>query len=90
MPTGKVLAWGHDASNNTTAATIWDPNTNSFQTTSFSNANLFCAGHGLLADGRVFSAGGHNMADYNGITNASLPRDTPRMPKTGRVAPYPA
>jgi hypothetical protein len=72
MPTGKVLAWGHDASNNTTAATVWDPNTNTFQPTSFSSADLFCAGHGLLADGRVFVAGGHNMADYMGLTNATL------------------
>ena len=37
MPTGKVLAWGHDATNNTTLGTIWDPSSNSFQTTSFSN-----------------------------------------------------
>ena len=72
MPTGKVLAWGHDATNNTTLATIWDPSTNSFQTTSFSNADLFCAGHGLLPDGRVFVAGGHNMADYMGLTNATI------------------
>jgi hypothetical protein len=72
MPTGKVLAWGHDATDNTTLATIWDPSTNSFQTTSFSNADLFCAGHGLLPDGRVFVAGGHNMADYMGLTNATV------------------
>ena len=72
MPTGKVLAWGHDATDNTTAATLWDPNTNGFQTTSFSSADLFCAGHGLLADGRVFIVGGHNMADYHGITNGTL------------------
>ena len=72
MPTGKVLAWGHDATNNTTLGTIWDPSTNSFQTTSFSNADLFCSGHGLLADGRVFVAGGHNMADYMGLTKATV------------------
>ena len=72
MPTGKVLAYGHDSTVNTTLATVWDPTTNSFQTTSFSNADLFCAGHGLLADGRVFVAGGHNMADYMGLTNATV------------------
>src|SRR6185369_7847581 len=72
MPTGKVLAWGHDATNNTTAGTIWDPNTNNFQTTSFASADLFCAGHGLLPDGRVFVAGGHNMADYVGLKNATI------------------
>src|SRR6267378_864068 len=72
MPTGKVLAWGHDAGNNRTAGTIWDPNTSGFQTTSFSGGDLFCAGHGLLPDGRVLVAGGHNMADYVGLKNATL------------------
>jgi hypothetical protein len=72
MPTGKVLAWGHDATNNSTSATVWDPNTNNFQSTSFASADLFCAGHGLLPDGRVFVAGGHNMADYVGLTNATI------------------
>ena len=84
MPTGKVLAWGHDATNNTTLGTIWDPSTNSFQTTSFSNADLFCSGHGLLADGRVFVAGGHNMADY-----MASPRRLYliRQPQSGHLRP---
>ncbi len=72
LPTGKVLAYGHDATDNTTLGTIWDPNANSFQTTSFSGADLFCAGHGLLSDGRVFIAGGHNMQDYFGIQNGTI------------------
>ena len=72
MPTGKVLAYGHDATNNTTLATVWDPNTNTFQNTSFAGADLFCSGHGLLPDGRVFIAGGHNLADYHGIANATI------------------
>ncbi len=72
MPTGKVFAYGHDATNNTTLGTIWDPNSNSFQTTSFSGADLFCAGHGLLPDGRVFIAGGHNMQDYFGLKNGTI------------------
>ena len=72
MPTGKVLAYGHDSTVNTTLATIWDPATNSFTATSFTSADLFCSGHGLLPDGRVFIAGGHNMADYHGITNGTI------------------
>ncbi|MGA8312537.1 MAG: chitobiase/beta-hexosaminidase C-terminal domain-containing protein [Terriglobales bacterium] len=71
MPTGKVLAWGHDATNSTTAATIWTPSTGTFQSTSYSS-DLFCAGHGLLPDGRVFVAGGHNMADYHGLTSGAI------------------
>ena len=72
MPTGKVLAYGHDSTDNTTEATIWDPSTNTFQNTSFAGADLFCSGHGLLPDGRVFIAGGHNMVDYHGITNGTI------------------
>jgi hypothetical protein len=67
MPNGNVLAFGHDATNNTTLGTVWNPNTNTFQSTSYSGGDLFCAGHGLLPDGRVFIAGGHNMANYNGL-----------------------
>ena len=72
MPTGKVLAYGHDSTVNTTLATIWDPASNSFTATSFTTADLFCSGHGLLPDGRVFIAGGHNMADYHGLTNGTI------------------
>jgi Domain of unknown function (DUF1929)/Chitobiase/beta-hexosaminidase C-terminal domain len=72
MPTGKVLAWGHDTANNTTLATIWDPASNSFTSSTYSGGNLFCSGHGLLPDGRVFIAGGHNMADYMGLKNATI------------------
>jgi Domain of unknown function (DUF1929)/IPT/TIG domain len=74
MPNGKVLAYGHDApdSADDTLATIWDPATNSFQPTTFTAANIFCSGQSLLPDGRVFVAGGHNMADYNGIPNATF------------------
>ena len=72
LPTGKVLAYGHDSTVNTTLATVWDPSTNGFTTTSFGSADLFCSGHGLLPDGRVFIAGGHNMADYHGITNGTI------------------
>jgi hypothetical protein len=74
MPNGKVLAYGHDApdSADETLGTIWDPNTNTFQPTTFAAANIFCSGQSLLPDGRVFVAGGHNMSDYNGIPNATF------------------
>jgi hypothetical protein len=72
MPNGKVLAFGHDAANNTTLGTVWNPSANSFQSTSFSGGDLFCAGHGLLPDGRVFIAGGHNMANYVGLKNGTI------------------
>jgi len=71
MPNGKVFAFGHDTSGGTTNATIWDPNTGNFQNTTFNNADFFCAGHGLLPDGRVFIAGGHT-ADHVGIRNAAV------------------
>jgi hypothetical protein len=74
MPTGKVLAWGHDTADtsNSTLATIWDPATNTFTPSTYTGGNLFCAGHGLLPDGRVFVAGGHNMADYMGLKNSTI------------------
>ena len=52
-------------------ATVWDYMANTF-TNVPQSADLFCSGHGLLADGRVFIAGGHNMQDYWGLKNATL------------------
>jgi hypothetical protein len=69
MPNGKVLAFGHDTNGGTTEGTIWDPSAGSFQNTAYNGADLFCSGHGLLPDGRVFIVGGH-VSDHVGIKNA--------------------
>jgi hypothetical protein len=64
LPTGKVLAI-----NRIQTPQIWDPATNQF-TTVPAPANLFCAGHALLPDGRVFLAGGH-IDDNMGLPNVT-------------------
>ena len=64
LPNGKVLAI-----NRIQTPQIWDPATNEF-TTVPAPANLFCAGHALLPDGRVFLAGGH-IDDGKGLPNVT-------------------
>ena len=56
MPTGKVLLWGHKG-----AAQLWDAETGFSPVTK--TYELFCSGHTLLTDGRLFVAGGHIDAD---------------------------
>ncbi len=57
LPTGKILMW--DAWEKTKSeAKVWDPATNQFAAVPL-DTGLFCAGHSLLADGRVAIIGGH-------------------------------
>jgi hypothetical protein len=50
---------------------IFDPATNSVTTAGKPTYNLFCMGHTHLADGRIFTAGGH-IDDYQGYAHASI------------------
>jgi len=50
---------------------IWDPVSGSVTPTAQAPYELFCAGHTLLADGRVFLTGGH-IADYVGYAHALI------------------
>jgi len=36
------------------------------------NYNIYCSGHAMLADGRMFIAGGHDMARANGIKKTNI------------------
>jgi PKD repeat protein len=65
LPTGKVLSWGLLGS-----PVLWDPQSGGF-TEVPSQAELFCAGHSLLPDGRVLVAGGHIASD-RGIPDISI------------------
>ena len=65
LPTGKVLSWGLAGS-----PQVWDPATGRF-TEVASPAELFCAGHSLLPDGRLLVAGGH-IANDRGIADISI------------------
>jgi hypothetical protein len=65
LPDGRVLTIGRNGK-----PTVWNPTSGAF-TTVAAPAWLFCAGHTLLADGRVFVAGGHITNDH-GLPNTTL------------------
>ena len=65
LPDGRVLSIGR-----TRSPQIWDPATGLFSAVP-APANLFCSGHALLPDGRVFVAGGH-IDDNVGLPNLTL------------------
>jgi galactose oxidase len=65
LPNGRVLSIGR-----TGTPRVWNPATGTF-TSVPTPANLFCAGHALLADGRVLVAGGH-ISDKHGLPNITL------------------
>ena len=71
MPTGKVLMWGASGDNITQIPSyLWDPT--SKQTSKLQTpANLFCAGHSLLPDGRLLAVGG-NIEPPKGISDTTL------------------
>lgn len=50
---------------------IYDPATSSVTTAAQPGFNIFCMGHTHLADGRVFTAGGH-IDDYQGYAHATI------------------
>ena len=56
LPTGNVLAWTDYTINE--GAQLWRPGTNTFTPKPEVNTSLFCAGHILMADGRLLVAGG--------------------------------
>jgi hypothetical protein len=65
-PNGRVLAWDRMNSGNPDPV-VWDPVTSRFTVVPTNDgANLFCAGHITLPDGRIFSAGGHSQ-DHVGL-----------------------
>ena len=70
LPTGKVLAWDDHTDN--VGADVFDPATNTLTTVPFFIADLFCSGHALLPDGRVFVAGGHTGTPHVGIPNSTF------------------
>jgi hypothetical protein len=79
LHTGKVLFWSYDpatwlnpASSNTGVAYIWDPATRTGHSIT-PPENIWCGGQTVLADGRVFLAGGNlRYADSNASWKGTL------------------
>ena len=80
---GRILLWGRRDSPQGTlddhfcTPQVWDPATGRSVPTpqprgaDGATVNLFCSGHTLLHDGRVFVAGGH-LQDGNGVNQACI------------------
>jgi hypothetical protein len=69
LPTGKVLLW--DDHTTSAGVQLWDPATGLLQSDPYNAANLFCAGHISLTNGKILVAGGHVTA-YVGINDSTL------------------
>ncbi|HEX3157756.1 MAG TPA: galactose oxidase-like domain-containing protein [Gemmatimonadaceae bacterium] len=65
LPDGRLLAFGKYGQ-----PQIWNPAAATF-TPVPSTSNLFCGGHTLLPDGRIFVAGGH-IDDNKGLPDANV------------------
>ena len=71
LPNGKLLIFDTET-NSSTNPRVWDPVANTFTQVPYNNvANLFCAGHTPLPDGRILVAGGHINA-YVGLKNTTI------------------
>jgi hypothetical protein len=75
MPTGKVIFWEGAGENDHTALfreiRSWDPASGAIQTVALPGYDIFCSGHSLLPDGRLFVTGGHNQMNSFGWEHAS-------------------
>ena len=70
LPNGSVLFWPSFANGNNPA--LWNPVTNSFSTPPKAPYNIFCSGHSLLQDGRLFVAGGHAGNVDDGLISSTV------------------
>jgi hypothetical protein len=72
---GRVLTWERGDSlavpgQGYAPATVWNPDAGTFTNVAYTSADLFCAGHSLLPDGRLLVTGGHYL-DHVGIANTT-------------------
>lgn len=78
LPNGKILFWDRhgDASGGTDGnPRLWDLASGTFTNAALvpdaNNHDIFCAGHALMADGRLFVPGGHEE-DGTGLKKAAI------------------
>jgi len=74
LPTGEVLAYSYPYENpRGSDATLWDPRSGTFTPVDMER-DLFCSGHSLLPDGRLFASGGNNPVgcEFRGTADAHL------------------
>lgn len=75
LPNGKVLLFSYPVTSLGSDASVWDPVTGVSTDVSLNWArDIFCSGHSLLADGRLFITGGHvHSAAYGlGVRNTDF------------------
>ncbi|MFA5908367.1 MAG: LamG-like jellyroll fold domain-containing protein [Vicinamibacterales bacterium] len=71
LPTGKVLMW--DAADFTSAPPVlWDPATGAYLNQPQTSTDLFCAGHAMLADGRLLMMGGDTRTVGLGVNDVNV------------------
>jgi hypothetical protein len=97
LPTGKLLAWGREEiGGGMGQPRLWDPAGAGSPAAAPVVANdtmLFCAGHALMADGKLMVSGGHKADDRGlDVTNIFDPVSeswTPGLPKMAKGRWYP-
>jgi galactose oxidase len=96
LPTGKILAWGKlEVDGSMGMPRLWNPAAGSPGAAPMVAADtmLFCAGHTLMADGRVMVSGGHKGDDRGlDVTNIFDPVSeswVPGLPKMAQGRWYP-
>lgn len=74
MPTGKVLTYAEGGQGRPLLdeIRIWDPIELTLTMPELPPYDLFCSGHSVLPDGRVFIQGGHDEADAHGQSRATI------------------
>jgi hypothetical protein len=75
LPDGRVMLWSRAEEPGATPThddpLVWNPVTGEIAAVAPAGYHIFCSGHTLTADGRVFVAGGH-VVDEVGLARASL------------------
>jgi hypothetical protein len=96
LPTGKLLAWGREEINGDMGQPrLWNPASGGPTSAIMVMADtmLFCAGHALMADGKLMVSGGHKAddrgLDVTNIFNSATETWTPGLPKMAQGRWYP-